>query len=99
MRRQALRHATDAVGAPEARAERPAESLAGRRPRFERLDALRALAILWMAGFHFAFDLAHFKVIQQHFYRDPFWTWQRACIVSLLLFCAGLGQAVAFAQR
>ena len=64
--------------------------------RFDRLDALRAVAMLWMAGFHFSYDLNHFSFIQQNFYTDPFWTVQRTCIVSLFLFCAGLGQAVAW---
>jgi uncharacterized membrane protein len=69
--------------------------------RFDRLDALRAVAILWMAAFHFAFDLNHLGVLfgdvlpRQDFYRDPFWTWQRTAIVSGFLFCAGLAQAVA----
>ena len=68
--------------------------------RFDRLDALRAVAILWMAVFHFCFDLNHFRLIErQNFYTDPFWTWQRTCIVSLFLFCAGLGQAVAWHQQ
>jgi uncharacterized membrane protein len=67
-------------------------------PRFDRLDALRAVAIVWMAVFHFCFDLAHFGLIQQDFKRDPLWLWQRTCIVSLFLFCAGLGQAVAWQQ-
>jgi uncharacterized membrane protein len=71
----------------------------GRPARFDRLDALRAVAIVWMAAFHFSFDLNHFQFIRQNFYADPFWTWQRACIVSLFMFCAGLGQAVAFEQR
>lgn len=66
--------------------------------RFDRLDALRAVAILWMAAFHFCFDLNYFKFIQQDFYRDPFWTVQRSMIVSLFLFCAGFGQAVAWEQ-
>jgi uncharacterized membrane protein len=66
--------------------------------RFDRLDALRAVAILWMAVFHFCFDLNYFKFIQQNFYGDPFWTVQRSVIVSLFLFCAGLGQAVAWEQ-
>jgi len=66
--------------------------------RFDRLDALRAVAILWMAAFHFCFDLNYFKFIQQDFYRDPFWTVQRSVIVSLFLFCAGFGQAVAWEQ-
>jgi len=68
------------------------------RERFDRLDALRAVAIVWMAVFHFSFDLAHFKLTQQDFYRDPFWTVQRTCIVSLFLFCAGAGQAIAATQ-
>ena len=65
--------------------------------RFDRLDALRGVAIVWMALFHFGFDLNHFGLLQppQNFYRDPLWTTQRICIVSLFLFCAGLGQAVA----
>nr|WP_276598355.1 heparan-alpha-glucosaminide N-acetyltransferase [Roseateles koreensis] len=60
-----------------------------------RLDALRGLAIIWMACFHFSFDLNHFGWIRQDFYRDPFWTGQRTAIVSLFLLCAGMGQALA----
>jgi uncharacterized membrane protein len=68
--------------------------------RSERLDALRGAAMVWMAGFHFSFDLNLFQLIspRQDFYRDPVWTGQRICIVSLFLFCAGLGQALAQAQ-
>ena len=66
--------------------------------RFDRLDALRGVAIVWMAAFHFSFDLNHFGFIRQNFYTDPFWTVQRACIVSLFLFCAGFGQAIALHQ-
>ena len=68
------------------------------RFRFARLDALRGAAIAWMTAYHFAFDLDHFGWIQQDFQADPAWTWQRTAIVSLFLFCAGLGQAVAAAQ-
>jgi uncharacterized membrane protein len=63
--------------------------------RFDRLDALRGIAIVWMTLYHFAFDLNHFGYWRQDFYRDPLWTWQRTVIVGLFLFCAGLGQAVA----
>ncbi|MEX8519252.1 MAG: DUF1624 domain-containing protein [Leptothrix sp. (in: b-proteobacteria)] len=64
--------------------------------RFERLDALRGVAMLWMASFHFCFDLNHDGLLPgQNFYRDPLWTWQRICIVSLFLLCAGAGQALA----
>ncbi len=63
----------------------------------DRLDALRAVAMLWMAAFHFCFDLNYFQLLspKQNFYVDPFWTWQRSCIVSMFLFCAGMGQAAA----
>jgi uncharacterized membrane protein len=68
------------------------------RQRFDRLDALRAVAILWMAAFHFCFDLAYFRITRQNFYVDPFWTLQRTCIVSLFLFIGGFGQAIALDQ-
>ena len=64
-------------------------------PRLDRLDALRGVAIVWMAGFHFCFDLEHYGLIREDFHRDPFWTVQRTCIVTLFLLCAGLGQAAA----
>jgi uncharacterized membrane protein len=66
-------------------------------PRADRLDALRGLAMVWMATFHLCFDLNHFGLLEpaQNFYRDPFWTWQRTAIVSLFLLCAGMGQALA----
>lgn len=81
-----MRHGSDAVVATPG-------------ARYDRLDALRGVAIVWMALFHFGFDLAHFKLIEANVYRDPFWTVQRTAIVSLFLFCAGFGQAVAVAQR
>ena len=66
--------------------------------RLDRIDALRAVAMLWMTAYHFAFDLDHFRLIAQDFHHAPFWTWQRTAIVSLFLFTAGLSQAVAQAQ-
>lgn len=66
--------------------------------RLPRLDALRGFALLWMIAFHFAFDLAHLRLIEADFYRDPVWTGQRIAILSLFLVCAGLGQAAARAQ-
>jgi uncharacterized membrane protein len=76
---------------------RPGERLR-KASRFDRLDALRGTAVVWMAVFHFCFDLSHFRFIHQDFYNDPRWTLQRACIVSLFLACAGMGQAVAVEQ-
>jgi uncharacterized membrane protein len=68
-------------------------------PRLDRVDALRGLAMVWMAVFHFSFDLDHFGFVDQDFRNDPFWTVQRTCIVTLFLLCAGAGQAIATAQR
>jgi uncharacterized membrane protein len=69
-----------------------------RQQRLQWLDALRGAAVVWMVGFHFCFDLRYFRFTAQDFYNDPFWTTQRTLIVTLFLFCAGLGQAVAHAQ-
>jgi uncharacterized membrane protein len=66
--------------------------------RLDRIDILRALAMLWMTVYHFFFDLNLNGLITQDFYRDPFWTWQRTAIVSGFLFTAGLSQAVAVHQ-
>lgn len=52
-----------------------------------------------MAAFHFCYDLNYFRFIRQNFHTDPVWTLQRTCIVSLFLFCAGMGQAIALDQR
>lgn len=77
----------------------PSAAVAGPGPRLDALDALRGLAMLWMATFHFCFDLNHYGLLlpRQNFYLDPFWTWQRVAIVSLFLLCAGAGQALALA--
>jgi uncharacterized membrane protein len=67
-------------------------------PRFDLVDALRGMAMVWMTAFHFCFDLNHFGYWSQDFFVDPFWTWQRSAIVSLFLLCAGMGQAIALQQ-
>ncbi|MBE7941174.1 MULTISPECIES: heparan-alpha-glucosaminide N-acetyltransferase [Ramlibacter] len=66
--------------------------------RYDAIDTLRGAAIVWMTAFHFSFDLNHFGWLRANFYSDPVWTTQRTVIVSLFLFCAGLGQAVALDQ-
>lgn len=68
------------------------------RTRIDAIDALRGFAMVWMTAFHLSFDLTQFGYTQQNFYSDPLWTWQRTLIVSLFLFCAGAGQAIAVAQ-
>jgi uncharacterized membrane protein len=63
--------------------------------RFDAVDALRGVAMLWMTVYHLSFDLNQFGYIHQNFYHDPVWTGQRTLIVSLFLACAGMGQALA----
>lgn len=72
--------------------------MAAASSRYDRLDALRGLALVWMAAFHFCFDLSNYHLISANFYADPLWTTQRTCILSLFLLCGGAGQAVATAQ-
>ncbi|MDA8521280.1 heparan-alpha-glucosaminide N-acetyltransferase [Acidovorax sp. NCPPB 4044] len=68
------------------------------RVRMDAVDALRGAAMVWMTVFHFCFDLSHFGYWPQDFRTDPFWTLQRTAIVSMFLFCAGLGQSLAWRQ-
>jgi uncharacterized membrane protein len=65
--------------------------------RLDRLDALRGAAMVWMAAFHFAFDLNHFGWLEprQNFYADPLWTVQRIFIVGLFMACVGGSLAAA----
>jgi uncharacterized membrane protein len=70
----------------------------GPHQRFDRIDALRGVALVWMAAFHFCFDLSNYRLLEANFYSDPLWTTQRACILSTFLLCAGAGQAVATAR-
>ncbi len=85
---------------------RPSNKMRGAKPgpavdslppsgRFAYLDVARGFAVLWMTAFHFSFDLNHFGFTHQDFYRDPVWTVQRTCILSLFLLCAGFGQGLA----
>ncbi len=67
-------------------------------PRFERVDALRGVAVLWMTLYHLAYDLQYFGYWQQNFHSEPLWTLQRSAIVSAFLFCAGVSQAIALQQ-
>lgn len=89
-----------AQGAPVKRKHLPlyTQGMTRNSARFDAIDALRALAMLWMTAYHFCFDLNHLGWLHQNFFQDPFWTVQRTLIVSLFLLCAGLGQSVAQAQ-
>ncbi len=49
-----------------------------------------------MALYHFAFDLNYLGYLRANFHSDPIWTLQRTAILSMFLFCAGFGQALAW---
>jgi uncharacterized membrane protein len=65
--------------------------------RLPALDVLRGLAIVAMILYHFAFDLAYFRVTASNFYRDPFWLHARTLILSSFLLLAGV--SLVLAQR
>ncbi len=63
--------------------------------RVEALDAVRGLALGAMVAYHFAFDLAWFRVTASDFYRDPFWLVARTLILSTFLLAAGVSLVLA----
>ncbi|KAB2842324.1 MAG: DUF1624 domain-containing protein [Burkholderiales bacterium] len=63
--------------------------------RLPALDALRGLALLAMAAFHFVFDLNFFGYLRQDFYNDPFWLHARSLILTSFLVLAGFSLSLA----
>ena len=63
--------------------------------RIPAIDVLRGLAVVAMVAYHFAFDLAYFRVIEANFYRDPFWLHARTAILSSFLLLAGVSLVLA----
>lgn len=59
------------------------------------LDALRGTAIVLMVVFHVCFDLNHFRFIAIDIYNGIEWHLFRYLIVSLFLFCVGVGLQLA----
>jgi uncharacterized membrane protein len=73
------------------------QPFAGSSARVPALDALRGLAVVAMVAYHFAFDLAWFRLIDANFYRDAFWLHSRTAILSSFLLVAGA--SLVLAQR
>ena len=63
--------------------------------RVAGVDALRGLAVLAMVAYHFAFDLAWFRVTASNFYRDAFWLHSRTIILTSFLLLAGVSLVLA----
>src|SRR5262249_22227580 len=65
------------------------------RERHAAIDALRGIGICLMVAYHFAFDLAWFRVIAADFNHDPFWLAARAVIVSIFMVLVGVSLVLA----
>ena len=63
--------------------------------RLSVIDGLRGFAICLMIAYHFAFDLAWFRVIRADFNNDIFWLGSRAVIVTLFLALVGVSLVLA----
>jgi uncharacterized membrane protein len=63
--------------------------------RIRGIDVARGLAIVAMIAYHFAFDLAYFKITAANFYRDQFWLHSRTLILSSFLLLAGVSLVLA----
>lgn len=83
--RRARRHAVS----------RPGAIAASRRERIPAIDALRGVGICLMVAYHFAFDLAWFRMIAADFNHDWFWLASRAVIVTIFLGLVGVSLVLA----
>lgn len=69
--------------------------MAPKRPRFVLLDALRGLAILAMAAYHFGWDLYYTGWIATDITADPAWVTAQRLILGSFVLLAGASLALA----
>ncbi len=67
--------------------------------RVPGVDVLRAIALVAMIGYHFAFDLRYYGVIRTDFEHDPVCLAVRAAILSAFLLLAGVSLVLADRAR
>jgi uncharacterized membrane protein len=77
----------------------PAARAAFALTRVPGLDALRGVAIVAMAAYHFAFDLRWFGLARIDFEHDPRWIAARSAILSSFLLIAGASLVLASRQH
>jgi uncharacterized membrane protein len=78
---------------PRRRHPSSARAVAAEQHRHDRLavvDALRGVGIVLMVAYHFAFDLAWFRMIRADFNHDRFWLVARVVIVTIFLALVGV---------
>ena len=63
------------------------------------LDVFRGWAIVMMIVFHFAYDLAFFRLMDIDIARDPFWVYFRYVIVSIFMLSVGVSLALVHTPR
>ena len=59
--------------------------------RYHLLDQIRALAVILMIIFHFAYDLSFFGYYDMNYPTNPYWYALPRIIVFLFLICVGMG--------
>ena len=95
----AMARAVTRQAQPSSRRRSAAVSPAPGLARVASIDALRAVALLMMFAYHFAFDLRYHRVIAADFEHDPFWLGFRALIVTSFMILVGISIVLADAQH
>ena len=70
-----------------------------RKTRLIGLDVFRGWAIVLMIVFHFAYDLAFFRLAHFSVVHDPFWVYLRYVIVSIFLVSVGVSLGIVHTPR
>ena len=71
----------------------------GKKKRLVGLDVFRGWAIVMMIIFHFAYDLAFFRMVDFSVVHDPFWVYFRYVIVSIFLVSVGVSLGIVHTPR
>ena len=71
----------------------------GAQQRLVGLDVFRGWAIVMMIVFHFAYDLAFFRLVHFSVVHDPFWVYFRYVIVSIFLVSVGVSLGIVHTPR